>query len=466
MTVPVSSEDKNNIDEIGTPKDELNQQNRPQNDENLVPPLSELKSTGDHSFESLFSFSSDKLGFDKICEEIIKDIRRKNIHDDQRPSFEQRTKNVSQLDKTEICQEYVAVINQKYREAVNNVLPKLDSKTWSQRSSVSNEVAKLELTMANTITTLNGIFKLPEKFKVIGLTETTGLIDETDSSPTYDDTNLDQIREEAHRSASARYRSRYFYIPTKEKPIGTVRSCVHDAISIALSRFNVLGINEKLYKQFPPFVSKDTDPFPLLESVIVSTYVSFIEINLLQSGIGGPLYWLLQEENLNSGVYLVFCKTSFHCKSKKQRIYQHHTIVYDSNYQTIWSNKLLQGALIDNRKSQHLIALEKHDWSNKNQCRRTLDKWFSGFGTKIRFLLKVIPKHPLRYFGDPDSSNQSNVVEFQKSMNPTEQFASLSNQNKAKKESNKTRKRNLDKRRKDKLKRIKKAQDMYHFLLK
>ena len=91
---------------------------------------------------------------------------------------------------------------------------------------------------------------------------------------------------------------------------------------------------------------------------------------------------------------------------------------------------------------------------------------FSGFGTKIRFLLKVIPRHPLRYFGDPDSSNQSNVVEFQKSMKPTEQFASFSNQNEAKKESNKTRKRNLNKRRKDKLKRIKKAQDRYHFQLK
>ena len=84
-----------------------------------------------------------KLGFDKICEKIIKDITRNDIHDDQRPSFEQQTKNVSQLDKTEICQEYVAVINQKYREAVNNVLPKLDSKTRSQQSSVSNEVAKL-----------------------------------------------------------------------------------------------------------------------------------------------------------------------------------------------------------------------------------------------------------------------------------------------------------------------------------
>ena len=102
----------------------------------------------------------------------------------------------------------------------------------------------------------------------------------------------------------------YFYIPTKEKAIGTSRSCVHDAISIALSRFNVLGIKEKLYEKLPPFVDKDTEIIPLLQSVIVTKYVRFVELNFSKLGNGGPLLWLLREENLNSGVYLVFYKTA------------------------------------------------------------------------------------------------------------------------------------------------------------
>ena len=48
-------------------------------------------------------------------------------------------------------------------------------------------------------------------------------------------------------------------------------------------------------------------------------------------------------------------------------------------------------------------------------------------------------------------------------MNLNKQFASLPNRTIVNKESNKTRKRNLNKRRKEKLKRIKNAQEKYHF---
>ena len=77
--------------------------------------------------------------------------------------------------------------------------------------------------------------------------------------------------------------------------------------------------------------------------------------------------------------------------------------------------------------------------------------------------MRVIPRHPLKYFGEPDPSNQINVLEFEKEMNLNKQFASLSNRTIVNKESNKTRKRNLNKRRKEKLKRIKNAQEKYHF---
>ena len=48
-------------------------------------------------------------------------------------------------------------------------------------------------------------------------------------------------------------------------------------------------------------------------------------------------------------------------------------------------------------------------------------------------------------------------------MNLKKQFASLPNKSIVNKESNKTRKRNLNKQQKEKLKRIKKAQEKYHF---
>ena len=136
----------------------------------------------------------------------------------------------------------------------------------------------------------------------------------------------------------------------------------------------MLGRKEKLYEKFPPFIDKDTDIIPLLQSVIVTTYVRFFELNFSKLGSGGPLLWLLREENLNSGVYLVFCKTAHYCKSTKKYVYQHHTIVYDSNYECKWHGKVLKGALIDNRKGIYLIALEKNDCASKYQCCQTMDK--------------------------------------------------------------------------------------------
>jgi len=228
----------------------------------------------------------------------------------------------------------------------------------------------LDLTLVTTIETLNGIFKIADKFKVSELEGIWTHEDESDSNTDYDDTNINEVRVETTRTVTRRMGTAgYFYIPTKEKAIGTIRSCVHDAISIALSRFNVLGIKEKLYEKFPPFVDKETEIIPLLQSVIVTKYVRFVEPNFSKLGNGGPLLWLLCKENLNSGVYLLYCKTKHYCKSTKNHIYQHHTIVYDSNYEYRWHGKVLKGALIDNRKGQHLIALEKNDRSSKEQCR-------------------------------------------------------------------------------------------------
>ena len=254
--------------------------------------------------------------------------------------------------------------------------------------------------------------ELPEVVLASSIEPPSGIVAE------YDNTNVNEMRTDTTRKVRQKTRSAgYFYIPTKEKTTGTVRSCVHDAISIALSRFNVLGIKEKLYEKFPPLVEKDTEISPLLESDIVSNYVRFVEINLSKLGKGGPLLWLLCEENLKSGVYLLYCKTTYYCRSTKKNIYQHHTIVYDSNYECRWHGRVLKGALIDNRKGQYLIALEKNDRSSKEQCRRTLDRWFLGYETKVRCLFKAFPNCPLEYFGEPNSLDQKNVLEFENIIN-------------------------------------------------
>ena len=428
---------------------------------------SEGKSVGDMSWNTHFSFSSNNKNFQEICQNVIKDITKKDLGNNI-PSYEQRIKDKSQLEKEEICKDYVTLLEQKQNEEKDRILQKAQGTKRGKQIQVNDEFVRLDLLLKDAINKLNGIFKLPRKIKVSGLsgflTQDNDQGEPEPSHVSYDDTNVNSLRNEITKTVRERYiRSGYFYIPTKEKVVGTIRSCVHDAISIALSRFNVLGIKEKLYEKFPPFVDKDTFLNPLIESEIVTRYVRFVELNLLELGIGGPLLWLLHEKNLKSGVYLVFCKTSHYCKKTKKNIYQHHTIVYDSNYEVTWSGKILKGALIDNRKDKHLIALENKDRSSKDQCRRTLDKWFSGYNTKIRFLMRVIPRHPLQYFGEPDPTNQTNVLEFEKKMNLEKQFASLPNNGIVNKESNKTRKRNLNKRRKEKLKRIKKAQEKYHF---
>ena len=53
--------------------------------------------------------------------------------------------------------------------------------------------------------------------------------------------------------------------------------------------FNVLGIKEKLYEKFPPFVDKDTFLNPLIEFEIVTRYVRFVELNLTELGIDSKI---------------------------------------------------------------------------------------------------------------------------------------------------------------------------------
>ena len=59
-------------------------------------------------------------------------------------------------------------------------------------------------------------------------------------------------------------------------------------------------------------------------------------------GIDRPLFWLIEERNSNSGVYLVFYKIVHYCESTKKDIYQYHTIVHDSNYEICWDGKGLK----------------------------------------------------------------------------------------------------------------------------
>ena len=82
---------------------------------------------GRYSFETHFEFSSKELTFEKQCEEIIKEITRKDINDDNRPSFEQRVKGKSQLEKIEICQGYDTIVkftHQNAKDCVCNDLKK------------------------------------------------------------------------------------------------------------------------------------------------------------------------------------------------------------------------------------------------------------------------------------------------------------------------------------------------------
>jgi len=57
-----------------------------------------------------------------------------------------------------------------------------------------DKLQKLGCTLAATINKLNGIFKIPDKFKV------TGLEGKLNSIPDYDDTNTNEVRDEVART--------------------------------------------------------------------------------------------------------------------------------------------------------------------------------------------------------------------------------------------------------------------------
>ena len=44
----------------------------------------------------------------------------------------------------------------------------------------------------------------------------------------------------------------------------------------------------------------------------------------------------------------------------QKNIYQHYTIVHGSNYAALWSEKVRKSTLIENKKGNHLTALDKH----------------------------------------------------------------------------------------------------------
>ena len=145
------------------------------------------------------------------------------------------------------------MLEQKPIEEKDCILKKAKGTKRGKKLQVNDNFLRLDLLLKDTIDKLNGIFKLPRKVKVSGLS---GILsqdndqDETEPShDSYDNTNVNNLRNKITRTVRQRYRrSGYFYIPTKEKVVGTTRSCVHNAITIALSRFNVLGIKEKLYE--------------------------------------------------------------------------------------------------------------------------------------------------------------------------------------------------------------------------
>ena len=54
---------------------------------------------------------------------------------------------------------------------------------------------------------------------------------------------------------------------------------------------------------------------------------------------------------------------NFEPSNLTKNVYQYHSIVRDSNYDTMWYGKVIKDELIDYRKGNHLIALE--NWSFK-----------------------------------------------------------------------------------------------------
>ena len=130
--------------------------------------MSERKSVGELSWQTLFSFSSNNKKFHEICESAIKDIMRKDLGNDI-PSYEQHIKDKSQLVKEDFCKEYVKMLKQAQNEEKDCILEKAKGTKGGKQIQVHDKFLRLDLLLKDKIATLNGSFKLPNKIKVSGL---------------------------------------------------------------------------------------------------------------------------------------------------------------------------------------------------------------------------------------------------------------------------------------------------------
>ena len=135
--------------------DSLTKNQKPEN-----PRLNEGRSVGDMSWNTHFSFSSNNKNFQEICQNAIKDITRKDLGNNI-PSYEQRIKNKSQLEKEEICKDYVTLLEQKQNEEKDRILEKAEGTKRGKQIKVNDEFLRLDLLLKDAIDKLNGIFKLP-----------------------------------------------------------------------------------------------------------------------------------------------------------------------------------------------------------------------------------------------------------------------------------------------------------------
>ena len=118
----------------------------------------------------------------------------------------------------DICNEYVKMQEQAQNDEKDCILEKITGTKQGNKIQVSEEFWKLDLILEDTIATLNGIFKLPEKIKVTGLSGILSQDDdkgETESShDSYDDTKVNNLRNEMTNDVREKCRrSGYFYIP-------------------------------------------------------------------------------------------------------------------------------------------------------------------------------------------------------------------------------------------------------------
>ena len=74
-----------------------------------------------YSFETNFEFSNKEFSFEQQCEEIIKEITRKDLSDSNIPSFEQQIEGITALKKRDICKEYVTKLEEAHYHAGNRL---------------------------------------------------------------------------------------------------------------------------------------------------------------------------------------------------------------------------------------------------------------------------------------------------------------------------------------------------------